>query len=258
MATTRHQTPRRIMAGTAGALAIAVAALMPVAATASTATPAATGTTSCLAQTIAAKQSPSVDTLRASGDCQVKLRLTTLGRLSSEVSGSIVLTSSHVAALDAIITGTESSLQALQAKIDADTTASDLRTDIRAISTQDRVYVLVSRQVALVRADDQVDATAANLTARAGQLQAAIAAGQSAGKNESAAAARLAAMQRAIAAAEARVNGQAALVLVLTPAQWDSGSARPVLNADRRAVAAARRDLRIAAAREGATLRALR
>ncbi len=257
MATTRNQTPRRIMAGTAGVLAIAVATLVPAAASASTTTPAA-ATTSCLAQAIAVKQSTSVDTLRASGDCQVQLRLTTLGRLSAAVASSTVITADHAAALNAIISGTESSLQALGAKIDADTTVSDLRTDIRAIRTQNRVYTLVSRQVALVRADDQVDATAADLTARAGQLQAAIAAGQSAGKNESAAAARLAAMQRFIAAAEAKVNGQAALLLALTPAQWDSGSARPVLNADNRAVVAARRDLRIAAAREGGTLRALR
>ncbi len=254
-----HLTPKRIAAGTVGILVVMATALTPALASASSGTTATTtAPASCLSEAIAAKTGPSVSTLQALGDCAVGARLTTLANLRARVDATSALTPDHAAALDAIIESSQSGLQALKAKIDADTTLPAVRADVREVSAGYRVHVLVARQVSLVRADDLVDAAAARLTSAAGEIQAAITAGQSAGKDESTAASRLAAMQDAIAAAQAQVSGQAALVLALTPAQWDAGTAAPVLNADRGAITTARRDLRTASSEARAAVAALK
>ncbi len=255
----RHLTPKRIVAGAAGVLVVMAAAVGPAMASTPSATPAATtAPASCLSEAIAAKTGPSVSTVQALGDCMVNQRLTTLGNLRTAVAGAAALTPDHAAALDAIIASSQSGLQTLKGKIDADTTLTAVRADVRGISTGYRVDVLVARQVGLVRGDDLVDAAAVRLTSAADEIQAAVTAGQNAGKDESAAAARLAAMRDAIAAAQAEVNGQAALVLPLTPAQWNAGAATPVLRADRGAIATARGDLRRAAAEARAAVAALK
>ena len=260
----RNLTRKRLIVGVAGlvtVMGVAAAPVMAVTATASpspAASPAASTTFACLAPHLAAKLNRSVSTVRAAGDCEIDLRLTTLGNLQTTVDNTAALTSADGSALTTILTSSKSGLGTLKTKIDADSTVASLRTDITSISADYRVNALVARQVNLVRGDDLVDAAATRLTSAAGEIQAAITAGEIAGKNESAAAARLAAMQAAISAAQAQVKGQAALVLPLTPSQWNAGTATPVLNGDRGAITTARSDLRAAAADARAAVKALK
>ena len=256
----RNFTRKRLVVGVAGLVTVMAVAAVPVmaASTAGAPSTAAGPAFACLAQHLAAKLNPSVSTLRAVGDCEIDRRLTTLGNLQATVDNTGALTSADRSALTTILTGSKSGLGTLKTKIDADSTVASLRTDITSIFTEYRVHALVARQVNLVRGDDLVGAAATRLTSAAGEIQAAITAGENAGKNESAAAARLAAMQAAISAAQAQVNGQAALVLTLTPSQWNAGTATPVLNADRGAITTARNDLRAAAAEARAAVKALK
>jgi hypothetical protein len=256
----RNLTRKRLVVGVAGLFTVMAVAAAPVMAATATSSPSTVASTAfgCLAQHLAAKLNPSVSSLRAVGDCEIDRRLTTLGNLQTSVDNAAALTSADRSALTTILTNSKSGLGTLKGKIDADSTVASLRTDINSISADYRVYALVSRQVNLGRSDDQIAATATRLTSAASEIQTAITTGQNAGKNEAAAAARLAAMQAAISAAQAQVNGQAALVLALTPAQWNAGTATPVLNADRGAVATARGDLRAAGADARAAVRALK
>ncbi len=254
-------TPRHLAAGVAGVLVAAAVVAVPVmAATTSPTTSSAGPTTSasCLSARIAARVTPSVTTLQALGDCAVGQRLSTLGRLQATVDGTAALTADHHTALDTLIGDAKTGLATLKAKIDADTTVPSLHTDLRQVSAGFRVDRLVVRQVSLVRGDDLVAAQADRLTADAGQIQAAITAGQNAHKNEAAAATRLSAMQADIAAAQAQLSGQAGLVLALTPAQWNAGTAAPTLNADRSAIDAARGDLASAMRAENSAVAALK
>ncbi len=256
----RNLTRKRLVVGVAGLVTVMAMAAAPVMAATASASPSTAASTAfaCLAQHLAAKLNPSVSTLRAVGDCEIDRRLTTLGNLQTTVDNTAALTSADRSALTSILTGSRSGLGTLKTKIDADSTVASIRTDITSIFADYRVYALVARQVNLVRGDDLVGAASTRLTSAAGEIQAAITAGENAGKNESAAAARLAAMQADISAAQAQVNGQAALVLPLTPSQWNAGTATPVLNADRGAITTARGDLRAAAADARAAVKSLK
>jgi hypothetical protein len=260
----RSRIGRNRVAGIIAGLALATTVVVvPVLATTTpSAAQAASGLSApslaCAVQRLAAKASPSVQTLRAVGDCQVDRRLDTITRLRTDVSGAAALTSEHKAALEAILDASRTGLVALRTKIDGDPDVATLRADNRAVFAGYRIYALVSRQVKLVRGDDLVVAAAGRLTKGAADVQAAIAAAQSHGKDVTAATAKLTAMNGAIAAAMAEVSGDAAAVLPLTPAGWNAGTAKPVLDAARASIVAARGDLRTALADGQAAIAALK
>jgi hypothetical protein len=253
-------------AATLTGVAIAAMVAMPVLA-ASTATPVTagadpattdTGITRCVAAWAAARGNRTVGTVKAVGDCEVDRRLDALDRLGSRVDNAAPLTDPHAASLNAILDGSTTGLKALRVEIDGDTTLAEVTADVRRVFTDYRVYALVSRQVVLVVADDRVDATADRLTQAGEQLDAAIEQAKANGKDVSDAQAHRAAMAAAIAAARGDVDGDAGAILGQTPATWNAGTAKPVLDAGRASISAARSDLRTALQEARATMAALR
>ena len=187
----------------------------------------------CKQEWLAAKAEPTVEHLQAVGFCEIDRRLETIERLQKGVDGARALTDAHEAALEAILRNSAAGLRALRAEIEADTTVPELRADIKSIFEDYRIYALVTRQVWLVRGDDVVDAAAIRLTEAAGRLAQAIETAASNGKDVTEARAHLGAMNAAIDAAQAEVAGDADAVLALTPAGWNAGTAKPVLEAAR-------------------------
>ncbi|MBI3744931.1 MAG: hypothetical protein HY264_00090, partial [Chloroflexi bacterium] len=124
--------------------------------------------------------------------------------------------------------------------------------------TDYRVYVLVARQVNLVRGDDRIGAAADRLTSATTRLTDAIAQAKANGKDVTVAQGHLDAMIAAIAKARGEVAGDADAVLAQTPAAWNAGTAKPILDAARDSISAARSDLRTALSEARATLAALR
>lgn len=226
----------------------ALAATDPAAAAARADDPSAQGRVHCAAEWLAVTTNPSVATLSAAGRCEIDRRLATLGKLRSGVGGAPALTDAHATALRSILDASTSGLRGLRAEIDADTTVAALRKDVRRIFADYRVYALVTRQVALVRADDAVDAAGAALQTAADALSARIERAASGGKDVTEARSHLAAMRTATATALARVDGSAERVLGLTPSGWNGGTAQPVLRDAREALVAARSSLRTALA----------
>lgn len=226
-----------ILAGTLGAGTAAAApsrAADPAAARA--------GVDRCTPLRITARAEPTVANLQAVGRCEIDRRLETLANLQSVVDASPTLTDAHEAALDAILASTGAGLRALRAEIDGDTTVEAVREDLRRISEDFRVYVLVAPQVALVRAADTIAVTAGGFDATAERLEAAIDAAEAAGKKVGDARAHLATMIAKADKAEEAVDGVAVAVLALTPAAWNAGDAAPVLKDARNSV----RDGRVA------------
>jgi hypothetical protein len=212
----------------------------------------------CSREWLAAKAEPTVEHLRAVGFCEIDRRLATIERLQKGVDDARVLTDAHELALEAILDRSAAGLRALRAEIEADTTVPELRADIKRIFEDFRIYALVTRQVWLVRGDDGVDAAANRLTQAAARLAGAIETAASNGKDVTEARAHLGAMNAAIDAARAGVAGDASAVLVLTPADWNAGTAKPVLDAARASIVAARADLKTATTEARAVLAALR
>jgi hypothetical protein len=202
----------------------------------------------CAAQARSATASQSIDSLKAFGDCEISRRLTTLSKLSSRVSSSNVLTSSDKAALSSEISAAVSGLNSLKATIDSDSTVADLRSDVTKIATQFRVYLLVVPQVNLVAAADGVLAAQPHFASIGTDLAARIAAAQAAGKDVTAAQAALDAMNTQVANAVSLATGLPAKLLPLTPADYNAGSAGPVIRSARTALGQARVDLRAAVA----------
>ncbi len=202
----------------------------------------------CATEAAAAHANGTVDALRAFGDCEINRRFTTLTNLSSKISTSKVMTSSDAAALNAEIASTTSGLTSLKATIDAETAIPALRLDIVEIATNFRVYLLVAPQVNLVNASDAVLAAQSKFATVNTNLTARIAAAKAAGKDTSAAQADLDAMNASVTAAVGLATPLPAQLLPLTPAQYNGGTAGPVLNSARTALVQARNDLKSAIA----------
>lgn len=240
------------------ALAATVAPAPPVAG--SLAAPAApgTGAAQCAAAWVTVRADRSVQNTQAVGDCEIDRRLSTIDRLRGIVGEAGALTPAHATALTAILDRSASGLTALRSTLAADTTLPDATADVRRIFTDYRVYVLVDRQVVLVHADDRADAAADRLTQAADQLGQAIEQAKANGKDVTAAQGHLDAMTAAITAGRGQVAGDADAMLALTPQGWNAGSAKPVLDAGRASISAARTDFRTALSEARAVLEALR
>ncbi|MBA3877836.1 MAG: hypothetical protein C0498_13100 [Anaerolinea sp.] len=211
----------------------------------------------CAREWSAARASATVRNLQAVGTCEIDRRLATIGRLDNAVDDARALTDAHEAALEVILDNSAAGLRALREEIEADTTVEELRADIKRIFEDFRIYALVTRQVWLVTAADTVNAAGAALNETAADLASLIAQAEANGKDVTVAKAALEAMQAAIDEALAGVDGLASEVLPLTPADWNAGTAGPVLREAREAIAAARADLRRATAEARQVIAAL-
>lgn len=223
-----------------------VSAGIATAAAPTTAGPAGKGI--CATAAAASKTSITVIALRAFGNCEIDRRFASLTVLSSKVSSSKVLTPADAAALQAEISATRTGLSALKATIDAETSIPALKADIVKIATEFRVYLLVIPQVNLTNAADAVLAAQAKFATVNTNLAAKIAAAKAAGKDTTAAQTDLDAMNAAVTAAAGLAGPLPAQLLALTPAQYNAGTAGPVLKTARANLVAARNDLKTAVA----------
>jgi hypothetical protein len=206
------------------------------------------GTGVCATAATAARTAPTVESLRAFGDCEINRRFATLNQLAAKVGGSKVLTSSDAAALTTIVTNTRSGLTTLKAAIDSETNLTALQADIKKIATDYRVYLLVVPQVNLVNGADAVVAAQAKFATINTNLTARIAKAKAAGKDTTAAQTALDAMNSSVAAAVALASPLPGKLLPLTPAQYNAGTAGPVITAARADLVKARADIKAAVA----------
>jgi hypothetical protein len=197
---------------------------------------------------LAALKPASVDTLRAFGHCEINRRFTTLNDLSSRITASKFITPSDASALQSEINSTRSGLTSLKGTIDAETSIPSLKLEIVQIATDYRVYLLVVPQVNLINAADAVMVAQSRFATVNTNLAARIAVAKAAGKDTTAAQSDLDAMNASVAAAAGLASPLPAQLLPLTPAQYNGGTAGPILNGARTALGQARDDLKSAIA----------
>jgi hypothetical protein len=202
----------------------------------------------CATQATAAHTTPTVESMRAWGDCEINRRFTTLTALSSAITASKVMTASDAAALRSEISSTRYGLTSLKATLDSATVVLALKADIVKIATDYRVYLLVVPQVHLVNAADGVLAAQSKFTDINTKLSARIATAKAAGKDTAAAQSDLDAMNAAVAKAVGLATPLPAALLALTPAQYNAGTAGPVISNARAAGVSARDNLKSALA----------
>jgi hypothetical protein len=242
-----------------GGLAIAATAAVPVfAATTMPTTVTDTGIARCAVAWVTVRVDRTVTNEQAAGYCEIDRRLDAIAHLRDLVHEAGAVTPAHATALDSILDGSAAGLKALRVTIANDASLPAVTADVRKLFTEYRVYAVVARQVVLVRADDRTDVAADRLTQAAGQLSQAISVAQSHSKDVTAAEGHLSAMTAAISAAQGQVADDAASVLAQTPAGWNAGTAKPVLDAARVSISAAQSDLRTALREARAVMAALR
>ena len=201
---------------------------------------------------------PTIDEGKALGDCEINRRIDDLGTVHDRVIASKVMTDPHKAVSLRIIDGTTAGLRELRAEIHGDTTLASLSEDLRRIATDFRVYLVVIPQIHLTNAADAVVVIGGHFDRFAEKANGYIERAKAAGHDTSAAEAALASLNEHVASAEALVDGLAATVLDLTAADWNDGSAKPVLDQARQDLRAARDELRAARADAKAVIEALR
>jgi hypothetical protein len=202
----------------------------------------------CATEFAVVKSGATVEDLREFGNCEINRRFVSLTDLSSKISASKVMTSSDKTALQSEIVSTRSGLTSLKATIDAETSIPALRADIVKIAADYRVYLLVTPQVHLVNAADAVVFAGSKFATVNTNLTARIAAAKAHGKDTTAAQADLDAMNASVTAAVGLASPLPAALLPLTPAQYNGGTAGPVLANARTALGQARDDLKSAIA----------
>jgi hypothetical protein len=174
---------------------------------------------------------------------EIARRVTSLNALATRVNAMTKLSASEKSTLSATIQGQVTLLNALQAKIDADANStSSLRADIKSITLEYRIYLLVIPQVQIQVAADRVMTIADILATLAGKLQTRITAAQSAGKNVGGAVAALADMNAKIADANVQVQAAVNETIGLKP---DNGD-KTIMQANTAALKDARTKIRAA------------
>jgi hypothetical protein len=242
---------------TAGLLAAGTLVTALATGTASAASPAPSPATRdaahryCAEQWTAAIADRTVATLRALGDCEVDRRLATLETLDTRVADSRVFTDRHKDQLrnandmnPASYETERTGLRALRSKIDAETDLAALRGLIGDIAQDFRVYLLVVPKTHLVGGGDAVDKASDHFDQLAQRLAAAIDKADAAGKDVAEARRLLDDLKAKVRQADAEASPVAARIMPLSPDDWNSGKAGPVLAAARDSLRDARDLLR--------------
>jgi hypothetical protein len=179
--------------------------------------------------------------LKARGHLAIQRRLIELDRLTALVNGATHLSSANRTALVSKLSADRGGLESLDTKIQGDTDASTLRTDLESIVTAYRIYVLVAPQAHLAVASDRVAAFVSLGNTIAGQIQAAIDTAKGNGKDVKVAQAALNEMRKQLQAATAAIAGIASNVIALTPSGYPAN--RSMLISARISILAARAHL---------------
>ena len=174
------------------------------------------------------------------GDQEIARRLASLSTLSSKINAATKLTSSDKATLTAEVNATVDGLNALKAKLDADTTVAEARTDVQSIYTEYRVYALVAPKIALVKVADDQQVAEQKLQTLIQKFQTRLNAAKAKGKNVSALETVLADMTQKVSASVSVSSAVQAKVIGLQPTDYNNDHA--VLSGDSAQLKAAHAD----------------
>lgn len=189
--------------------------------------------------------------IKTRADQEIDRRVESLTKLSARVSEMKKVSSSGKASIASTIQAEITTLTNLKVKIDADTDAEILKTDVKSITESYRIYALIMPQIAILVAADRVNILADDFTALNAKLQARITASATAGKDMSVATAALTDISAKAADAKTKAAAAVSGVTSLTPDNGDKAKAtsnREALVAARASIKAAQESLKAARA----------
>lgn len=203
---------------------VALAAIVALFGFATASTVSAATTTASSTAAKAARLSAQVAKAIANADKEISRRIDALNQLSTRIGGIKKVSDAGKAAIVSTVSTEIADLTALKAKIDADTDATVLKTDVKSITGSYRIFALVIPQGHLLAAVDSVNATADSLATLGGKLSMRIASSSAAGKDVTALNASLTDLNAKIADARSQATAAWAEVASLKPDNGDKAT----------------------------------
>jgi hypothetical protein len=192
-----------------------------------------------------------LDAVRTRCLSAIDRRFATLDELDAKVSAAAKLSDGQEAELHASIDATRTGLSGLRGEIEGDTDATELRNDCRRIVDDYRVYVLLAPQVRLITAADSAQTIVATLESVIPRHKAAIDEAAANGQDVTEANRLLDSIEASTAEADTLSQGVLDAVGPLTPADFNDGTAAPILRQARADLATVAKDLASARANIG-------
>jgi hypothetical protein len=219
--------------------------MVPTAAVATRAGVEAPTTTAATSTASDTKNQAKLKLIISRGDKEINRRLKTLNTLSVKINGAKKLSSADKTSLSAEVQDEISSLNALKAKLDADTDLAAAQADAQSIFSAYRVYALIVPKVQLVKAADDQQAAENKLTDLAAKLKARLSEAQKKGKDTANLQSTLDNMTTKTTAAQVISSGVEAAVIALQPNDYNSNHG--ILSGNRDKLKAAQDNIKTAA-----------
>lgn len=187
-------------------------------------------------------------------DQEIDRRTTNLNDLIAKVGDIKNLSASDRTSISTALGNQVTALAQLKAKVNADTDAATLKTDVQSITSSYRIYALILPQVRIIVASDRIVTIAGEMQLLSAKLESRISAAQSAGADMTAAASAYADFNAKVADAGTQAQAAVTGIATLVPDNGDKtvmASNTAALKDARAKVVAAQKDL--VAARKDAT-----
>ena len=155
-------------------------------------------------------------------DTELTRRITNLNQAAIRVSAMKNVSATQKSSIEASISTEIANLTTLKAKIDADTDAATLKTDVESITADYRVYALVLPQDHIIAATDRIGTIVAEMQQLGTKLSTRITEAQAAGKNVTAAQTAYTDMQAKVADASTQSQAAVSETQNLTPDNGDA------------------------------------
>jgi hypothetical protein len=183
---------------------------------------------------------------KAKADQEIDRRIASLNDLNTRIGNLARVTASFKQSLNTNVQNQITGLTQLKAKIDADTDADTLKTDLQSVNQSYRIYALVLPMTRLAAAADREVTIITMMNQLGAKLQARISAAQSSGANTSALMAALTDLSNKLADASTQSQAAVSVTASLTPDNGDKTKMEQNLQAlktGRSDVQAAQKDL---------------
>lgn len=182
------------------------------------------------------------------GDQEIDRRVKNLNVLVEKVQGMKNLSETDKTNIAATLTAQVTALQALRTKIDADTDAETLKTDVASITGSYRIYALIIPQGAIIASADRIVTVAGTLKLIAAKFDTRITAAASAGNDVTAVKKILDEYNAKILDSAVQAQGAVNDIVALVPDQNDATKQKTnteTLKAARAKIVAAQKDLQV-------------
>jgi hypothetical protein len=168
------------------------------------------------------KSGASLSTLISKGDSAIATRIAALTDLSTRIGEMKNVSASEKTSLQANISTEIGNLTGLKATVDAATSKVTLVTDLKTITSDYRIYLLILPQGRIAAASDRITSIVSLMQQLSPKLSARITAAQTAGVNVSAAQSAYTDMQTQITAANTASQAALSETITLTPDQGNT------------------------------------